>query len=347
MSGDSIGLQIGDPEQDVRQVIVTVDVTPAVVAEAVRKGADMLISHHPLIYTPLPSVRLDVYPQSLVYTLVCAKISHFAMHTNFDAADGGINDVLADRLGLVDTKVLEPTHVEKSFKLVTFVPSEAVDAVREALADAGAGIIGRYTHCSFQAPGTGTFEPMEGAEPYIGNVGKQEKAPEYRLEMLVTEKTLHDAVSALLTAHPYEEVAYDVYPLKDPAKVAGIGRYGVLRAPMSFDGFCEMVKDVLSVEDARVCGDPESRVSKVAVLGGSGGGSIGLAKSLGVDAFVTGDVRHHQFVEARAIGLNVIDATHFHTERPGMIALAPLLHDLLSSEGITVDYLDDEVLAGD
>lgn len=347
MSGDSIGLQVGDPDQDVRQVMVTVDVTPSVVAEAVRRSVDLLISHHPLIYTPLPSVRLDLYPQSLVYTLVSAKISHFAMHTNFDAADGGINDVLAERLGLSNLSVLEPTYSEKSFKLVTFVPSESVDFVRDALAEAGAGIIGKYSHCSYQSPGSGTFLPMEGAEPYIGSVGALKKVPEYRLEVLVSENRLHDVISALKTAHPYEEAAYDVYSLKHPSRVRGIGRCGMLRTPMTFDGLCEMVRDVLGVEDTRVCGDPESHVAKIAIMGGSGGSSVGLAKSLGMDVLITGDVRHHQFVEAQAIGLNVIDATHFYTERPGMIALAPRLHDLLSSEGITVEYLDDDILAGD
>ena len=210
---DAIGLQIGDPDQDVRRVIVTVDVTPAVVGEAIRRSADLLVAHHPLVsvkYAPLASIRLDVYPQSLVYKLVNAGTALYVMHTNYDAAAGGINDVLAERLGVVDTKVLEPTYAGKMFKLVTFVPGEAVDAVRDALAEAGAGVIGNYSHCSFQSPGTGTFKPMPGAEPYVGKVGELEKAPEFRLEVLVPEAGLHDAISALLAAHPYEEVAYDV-----------------------------------------------------------------------------------------------------------------------------------------
>ena len=349
-SGDEIGLQIGDPDQDVRRICVTVDATPQVVAEMVRRPADLLVAHHPLIdakYSPLPSVRLDVYPQSLVYEMVNAGIGLYVMHTNYDAAPGGINDVLADRLGVVDTKVLEPTYTGKMFKLVVFVPGEAIDAIRDAISEVDAGVIGNYSHCSFQSPGTGTFKPMEGAEPYIGKVGEMESVPEFRLEVLAKEDRLHDAISAMLDAHPYEEVAYDVYPLWNKGEEFGLGRHGRLKNPMTFDGFCEMVRDVLEVEDTRVSGDPESRVETVAVLGGGGGSLINLAHSKGVDAYVTGDVNHHQFLQAKALGLNVIDATHFWTERPGMIALAPRLHDLLSADGVTVEYMDDVLLGGE
>lgn len=339
--GDKIGLQIGDPAADISRVIVTVDVTPVVVSEAIRRSADLIIAHHPLIYEPLPSVRLDAYPQSLVYLLVNAGIGLYVMHTNFDAAPNGINDVLAERLGVTDTKVLEPIFVGKLFKLVTFVPGEAVDTVREALAETGAGVIGNYTHCSFQSPGTGTFRSGVGAQPYTGVVGELSKEPEFRLEMIVDERHLHDAVSAMIDAHPYEEVAYDVYPLQNRGEMFGLGKYGRLKSPMTFDGFCEMVRDMLEVDDIRISGDLQSEVETVALLGGGGGSRVALAHSKGVDVYVTGDVNHHQFVEARALGLNVVDATHFHTERPGMIALAPRLYELLSEEGITVEYIDD------
>jgi len=348
MPDDAIGLQVGDPGQDVRRVIVTVDVTPAVAGEAIRRSAELLIAHHPLIdveYSPLRSIRLDVYPQSLVYQLVNAGVGLYVMHTNYDSAPGGINDVLAERLSVVDTKIMEPTYTGKMFKLVTFVPNEAVDAVRAALSEAGAGVIGNYTHCSFQSPGTGTFKPQPGAEPYTGKVGEMEKAPEFRLEVLVPEDRLHDAITAMVAAHPYEEVAYDVYPLWNRGKECGIGRYGKLQTPMTFGGFCAMACEVLRVREPRTSGDPESHVETVALLGGGGGSRIKLAHSKGVDAFLTGDVNHHEFLLARALGLNVIDATHFWTERPGMIALAPRLHDLLSPQGVTVEYLDDATMA--
>lgn len=344
---DPNGLQIGDPNQDVRRIYVTVDVTPQVVTEMVRRSADLLVAHHPLIdpkRSPLPSVRLDVYPQSLVYTLVNAGVSLYVMHTNFDSAPGGINTVLARRLGVVDTKVLEPTYTGKMFKLVTFVPGEAVDAVRDAMSEAGAGIIGNYTHCSFQSPGTGTFVPLSGAEPYTGKVGELAKEAEFRLEMLVPEDYLHDAITAMINAHPYEKVAYDVYPLWNKGGEFGLGLIGRLETPMTFGSLMAMVRAELGVMDIRYAGDPEARIETVAVLGGGGGSRVELACSKGVDAFITGDVNHHQFLHAKAVGLNVIDATHFWTERPGMIELAPTLHDILHPHGVTVEYADDVML---
>lgn len=345
---DSIGLQIGDPEADVKSILVSVDVTPGVVRECARRSADLLITHHPLIspsWAPIPSVRLDVYPQSLVYQLVNSGISLYVMHTNFDAADGGINDTLAEKLGVVDTKVLLPTWTDKLFKLVTFVPAEALDAVRDAISEAGAGWIGKYSHCTFQTPGVGTFKALEGAEPYLGKVGELEKTPEIRLETIVPDDRLHDVITAMTAAHPYEEVAYDVYPMKNEGRVHGIGLYGRLQSPTTFGAFCTMLCEVLHVPDPRTAGDPSSAVEKVAMLGGGGSKRIGLAHSMGADVYVTGDVNHHQFLEAKALGINVIDATHFWTERPGMVELAPRLHDLLSSKGVTVEYLDDVTLA--
>ncbi len=329
--------------------MVTVDATPQVVGKAIEQQADLLIAHHPVIsrkYSPLSSVRLDVYPQSLIYSLVNAGTSLYIMHTNYDSAPGGVNDVLAERLGVVDTAVLEPTFAESRFKLTTFVPPEALEGVLNAVGEAGAGLIGNYSHCSFRVSGTGTFKPLPGAAPYAGKVGELEQADEFRLEVLVPEGRLSDAVSAMMRAHPYEEVAYDVYPLWNKGEEVGLGRYGTLAKPVPFRDFCRRVCDTLDVQDPRIWGDPDVRIEKVAVLGGGGGSRIALAHSKGVDAYVTGDVNHHQFLEAEALGLNVIDATHFATERPGMIALAPRLHDRLSPHGVTVEYVDNVTLAG-
>lgn len=343
---DSIGLQVGDPDQDVRNILVTVDVTPGVVEEAARRKADLIVSHHPVIsakYEPLSSIRTDVYPQTLLYSLIKAGIGLYVMHTNFDSADGGINDALADVLGIVDTQVLEPTYTTKMFKLAVFVPEEAVDAVRSAMSEAGAGSIGVYTDCSFQTPGTGTFKPLPGAKPYTGEVGELEVAEEFRLEMLVPEDRLHEAISAMIAAHPYEEAAYDVYPLWNRGEEFGLGRLGRLEQPKDFGAFCEMVADVLGTEDLRVAGDADAMIEKVAILGGGGGSKIEVAYSKGVDVYITGDMGHHQMLKAKALGLNVIDATHFWTERPGMIALAPKLQ-LLVPSAVQVEYVDDYTL---
>lgn len=344
---DNVGLQAGDPDREIRGIVVTVDVTPGVVAEAIRRKADLIVSHHPVISHrsgALLSVRADTYPQSLIFRLVSGGVALYVMHTNFDSAPGGINDVLAERLGVVDTKVLLPTYTDKVFKLVTFVPEEAADCVREALADAGAGVIGEYTDCSFATPGIGTFRPSPEAKPYTGDVGQLERVPEVRLEVVLPENRLHDAISAMVAAHPYEEVAYDVYPLWNKGETHGIGLYGKLKKPTTFARFCAMACKVLQVPDPRSCGDPKSVVKTVALLGGGGSGRIDLAHTKGADVYVTGDVGHHQFLLAKAIGINVLDATHFWTERPGMMELAPKLSELLSADKVKVEYVDDPIL---
>ncbi|MDI6829137.1 MAG: Nif3-like dinuclear metal center hexameric protein, partial [Armatimonadota bacterium] len=279
---DRIGLMVGDPGQDVRSIVVTVDVTLALLKS---RPADLIIAHHPLIYKPLYTVRLDQYPQKLVYALVNAGVSLYVMHTNYDCADGGINDVLADRLGIEDPKILKVTGGEKLFKLAVFVPNEAVDNVLNAVCEAGAGWIGNYSHCTFRSPGTGTFKPLEGATPYVGRVGELEQTAEFKLETIVPEHLLHDVLHAMLAAHPYEEVAYDVYPLWNKGTEWGLGRYGKLREPTTFGEFCALVRDVLDNEAVRTSGDPGAPVETVAVLGGGGSTEIEAALSKKVDVY--------------------------------------------------------------
>ena len=343
---DRIGLLAGDPSQEIRRITVTVDATPRVITEATKMNMNLIIAHHPLIYNPLTDVRADKYPQSLIYRMIKSGISYYVIHTNYDAAEGGINDALAERLGVADTKILITTHTDKLYKIVVFVPVDTVDSVRIALADAGAGMIGNYSHCSFQTDGIGLFVPEDGASPYIGAVGEVESTDEVRLEMLAKESVLKSAITAMIKNHPYETPAYDVYPLWNEGKQHGYGLCGRLKAPMSFDGFHEMVRDVLDVEETRAVGDPDSMVEKVALMGGGGGGDIEAAKSAGADVYVTGDVKHSQFLHAQAIGLNVVDATHFHTERPGMQVLANRLSDLLMTSGVTVEYIDEIGISG-
>ncbi|MHB1456696.1 MAG: Nif3-like dinuclear metal center hexameric protein, partial [Armatimonadota bacterium] len=288
-ANDRIGLQAGDPSQETRRITVTVDATSKVIAEAAKMNMNLIIAHHPLIYNPLTDVRADRYPQSLIYRMIKSGISYYVMHTNYDAADGGINDALAERLGVFDTKTLITTHIDKLYKIAVFVPGDTVESVRSALADAGAGMIGNYSHCSFQTDGIGSFVPEDGASPYIGAVGEVESTDEVRLEMLVKESVLKSAISAMIKAHPYETPAYDVYPLWNNGEQHGYGLCGRLKTPMSFDGFHEMVRDVLDVEETRAVGDPDAMLERVALMGGGGGGEIEIAKSAGADVYVTGD----------------------------------------------------------
>ncbi|MCS6923631.1 MAG: Nif3-like dinuclear metal center hexameric protein, partial [Fimbriimonadales bacterium] len=228
---DPVGLQIGDPEQPVERVLVALDPDPRTVANAQYRQCQLLVTHHPLIFRPLSQIRFNDPVGMAVQALCAAKIALIAVHTNWDVAPGGINDTLAERLELSEVRPFGEGPARKLYKVAVFTPVEYVDPVIDAMANAGAGIIGLYRRCAFYTAGTGTYEPMEGANPYLGQVGKREHAEEQRIEMLVPAERLEAVVQAMLRAHPYEEVAYDVYPLHTRAEHA-LGRVGVLPRPM-------------------------------------------------------------------------------------------------------------------
>lgn len=314
-SWDAVGLQVGDGWAPVRRVLTALTVTPDVVRQARELEADLIVAHHPLLFRPLKAVSFTSRTGAVLASLIKEGIALYVAHTNLDAAPGGVNDGLARRLELEDAVPLVPKPRTRQYKLVTFVPLDHKRAVMEAMAEAGAGVIGQYSHCSFSAAGVGTFRPLAGANPFIGTVGELEEVEEARLEMLVDEERLSAAVQALLKAHPYEEAAYDIYPLEPAKKEAGIGRVGRLKRPMTAEEAVAHVKSALGLAGVRLAGARRERVEKVAVVGGSGGSFVEAAAARGADLLVTGDVDYHDADEARFCGLMVIDAGHFGTER--------------------------------
>ncbi|MBX6395270.1 MAG: Nif3-like dinuclear metal center hexameric protein, partial [Alicyclobacillaceae bacterium] len=311
LEGDVNGLQIGDPAKPVSKVLVALEVTPEVAEEAIARGVDMILCHHAPLYRPARHLREDNPTGRVLRSLIRADIAVYNAHTNLDVAPGGVNDRLAQRLGLEDVEVLAPTWEERMFKLAVFVPVDHHRKVLDAVCGAGAGWIGQYSHCTFNVSGRGTFRPEEGARPFIGHVGDLEEVDEIRLETVVPEDRLERVVEAMLAAHPYEEVAYDVYPLRRPVRTFGIGRIGRLPSPMTLKDLAEFVKEALQAPGVRFCGDPGKRVSKLAVLGGSGMRWAEHARRRGADAFLTGDVKHHDALDAVAAGLAVLDAGHY------------------------------------
>lgn len=337
--GDRIGLQVGNVDVDVVKMLVAVDPTPAVVDYAVDYGAELLVCHHPLIYEPLSTVVSGEPVQDRVMKLVASDTALYVMHTNYDSAPGGINDVLAERLGVRVTDLLTVTRCERKFKVVVFTPEEAVDDVRDAMAEAGAGIIGHYTYCSFQAPGTGTYIASPSAQPYFGDVGNLEEIAEYRLEMVVEESRLQPVIEAMIRKHPYEEVAYDVYQLENNPNTYGYGRVGRLESAVKLAEFRKMVERILDAHETRMMGDPEKPVEVVAICGGGGKSLIGDAYRSGANVFISGDIGYHDFLAADALGLAVIDAGHYETERPGMEALAERLSRLYAEESVNIEFV--------
>jgi dinuclear metal center YbgI/SA1388 family protein len=324
--GDNIGLQVGSLSTGIEKVLVTLEATTEVISEAVKEKAQLIVSHHPLIRDPLTRIDYDSFPASLAVRLIENRVHLFAVHTNMDAAAGGVNDLLAEQLGLAGVSVLRPAPQEKLYKLVVFIPRGHEDGVRQAICNAGAGWIGNYDECTFQANGMGTFRPLPGTNPFLGRIGALEQAEESRLETVVPETRLKAVVRAMLAAHPYEEVAYDLYRIKHraPSK-AGLGRSGRLPDPMPLRAFADQIRDALGLQVVRLVGDPERLVSVVALCGGGGMSLLKRAIEAGADVYVTGDVKHHDALNALGQGIAIVDAGHHATEKIIVPAIAEYL----------------------
>ena len=329
---DSVGLTCGDRSMPVRKVMFAVDPLPVVVDEALMWGADLLVTHHPLLLHPTHSVATDDWKGSVLHGLIRGGCALYTAHTNADVAHGGVNDALAAALGLVNPRPLRARPHEPVDKLVTFVPPDYADAVIAALQRVGAGTIGNYTGCAWKVSGTGTFTPGKGANPVIGQVGRTEVTEEARVEMLVPRMLRSAALDAVRSAHPYEEVAVDVIELSAEPSGTGLGRVGDLNGSVPLAAFARRVADALPSTPAgvRFHGDPDTVVERVAVCGGSGDGLLADAVRAGVDAFVTADLRHHPASEALAAGAPaLVDPGHWASEWPWLpVAADRLLHAL-------------------
>jgi len=332
MDWDNVGLQVGYPKRRINSLLVTLDITDEVVKEAVHAGADMIVAHHPLIFRALNGIRLDTPVGALLGEILRKDIQIYVAHTNFDRAKFGTSYYLAQALGLVDIDVLEPSG-QKLYKIVVFVPEGYEDSVREAMGTAGGGWIGKYSHCTFQTSGTGTFKPLPGSSPFIGSTGVLEKVSEYRLETIVSEGLKGKVLKAMFEAHPYEEVAFDIYQLENEDVTTGLGKIGSLEADMTLAQFAAKVKEDLGLQYVNVAGSLEAIVRRVAVCGGSGAALIHRAKEKGADVLLTGDVKYHEALEAREIGMNVIDAGHNASEKVLVPALARYLEEELNNGG--------------
>jgi dinuclear metal center YbgI/SA1388 family protein len=328
---DNVGLQVGDPDWPVARVLVSLDVTSAVVDEAATSAHTFVIAHHPLLFRPLRTLTPDSAAGRVALSAARHGVAVAAAHTNLDVSrDGtGTSDPVADVLGLerrgpLALDLTDADHV----KLVTFAPDEAAGAVLDALAAVGAGRIGAYERCAFTVQGTGTFLPGADADPYSGTAGVVTEEREQRIEMVVPRRLAGDAVDALRRAHPYEEVAYDLVGLVDGAD-GGLGLIGTMPEPTTLEEVAGRIRTGLPAPGLRVAGDPDRLVSRVAVVGGAGESLIGAARARGADLLVTGDLRHHVVLDTLEDGLCLIDAGHHATE----VAAMPRLVEALAHDG--------------
>jgi dinuclear metal center YbgI/SA1388 family protein len=333
--GDPIGLQIGKLNGKVEKVMITLDVLENVVDEAVENNVKLIIAHHPPLFRPLKSLHTDTYQGRMIEKLIKNDIAVYAAHTNLDVADGGVNDLLAEALELLDTSVLVPTRTEQLRKLVVYVPKENGEELRHALGKAGAGHIGNYSNCSFSSDGKGRFLPGDKSAPHIGEKGTLEEVSEEKIETIYPMSLEKKILKAMFTHHPYEEVAYDMYSLENQGETLGLGRIGKLREEVSLKDFAETVKETFGMDGIRVIGDMDAKVRKVAILGGDGNKFISAAKRQGADAFVSGDIYYHTAHDAMMMGLNIVDAGH-HIEKVMKAGVANYLADKCAEKGYSV-----------
>ncbi len=322
VAGDNCGLQIGSRSGRVRAVLVALDPSVEAVRRAAARGAQLLVTHHPLFHEPLRSIEIDRPEGAAAAAALAGGIAVYAAHTNLDAAPGGLAQDMARRLGIQDGRAFGSTAAKGRCKLVVFVPPGAAGAVHRAMAGAGAGKIGRYDHCAFATDGTGMFRPLEGSAPAAGRVGRLEKTPEVRLEMVVNEEDWPAAVERARSVHPYEEMAWDLYPLQ-PRAGGGLGCIGVI-ATEAFGALAARAGRAFGAE-ARIMGAPPRRVRTVACVPGSGGGLLAAAARRGAQVLVTGEVRYHQATEAEHLGMGIVELGHDRSEMPGVDLLAAAL----------------------
>jgi len=311
---DAVGTVAGDPGAEVTRILFAVDPVQAVVDEAVAWGAELLVTHHPLWLKGVTSVAATSPKGRVAHTLISHGIALHTCHTNADSPPLGVSESMALTLGLTDVRPLEPDPAEPVDKWVVFVPHEHADAVAAAMHAAGAGVMGEYDSTLFTSTGTGSFRPLEGANPAIGQVGKVEQVLETRLEMIADRRIREDVRSAVLAAHPYEEVAYDVLEMAARDSDRGSGRIGALPRSTTLREFATEVAQRLPAHHSaiRVAGDLERAIRTVALCGGSGDFLLATASAMGADVYVTSDLRHHPVSE--------------HMERPGACAVVDVPH---------------------
>ncbi len=319
-SWDNVGLQVGEPEKPVSKILICLDPTEKALAQACEVGAQAIISHHPLIFKPLKNITATTPTGRFILDAARSGIAHLCAHTNLDRAKNGLNDWLAQALGLKRTRPLQSSSGDL-LKLVVFVPCGYEGVVSDALFAAGAGAIGDYDQCSFEAPGAGGYRPGAGTEPFLGSQGERYRTRETRIESVVPRGTLNRVLTRMIKAHPYEEVAYDLIALENRREDVGLGRIGHLEKAENFEAFARRVQQQLCSGSLRYVGDGQKAVRKIALCGGSGASLISEAIRQGADVLVTGDIKYHEAQIARDAGLGLIDAGHFATERimvPGL-----------------------------
>ncbi len=311
---DNVGLIVGNYDDECKKISMAYELNENVVNEAVKRQVDLLITYHTPLFRPAKSFTTSTSHPNPLVEAARSRLNIFAIHTALDVVRDGLNFDLAARLGMKHLRFLSPLK-DTLYKLVVFAPETHADQVRHAMAQAGAGKIGNYLECSFSVNGVGTFVPNDSASPFVGESGKLDHVEETKIEMVVEKHRLRGVLNAMSAVHPYEEVAYDLYPLKNEAVNLGFGVMGDLEPPLATKDFLSHLKETLELEFLKVSNISDRDVRKVALCAGSGYTFYNDAIRSGADIFITGDVKHHDFREAKSCPTVLVDATHQGTER--------------------------------
>jgi dinuclear metal center YbgI/SA1388 family protein len=310
---DNAGLVTGDPTRDIKKALITVDVTEKIIDEAVNAGADLIISHHPVIFNEIKKITGSTFTERIIIKAIKKDLAIYSAHTNLDNIKEGVNLKICQKLGLTNPRILSPVKGELR-KLVTFVPLDHADNVRLALFSSGAGQIGEYEQCSYNLEGLGTFRGSENTNPYTGEKGKLHFEKEIRIETIFPKAIESKVISALITTHPYEEVAYDIYPLDNYYDRVGMGMIGELEKETDELSFLSKIKSVFNTKVIKHSRLKNKSIKRVAVCGGSGSKLIKDAIRAQADIFITGDIRYHQFFEA-SDQIIIADIGHYESEQ--------------------------------
>lgn len=343
-SWDNVGLQVGDRNSNVSGILISIDVTDTTIDFAQRSNCNLILSHHPVIFKPIKNIIEDTFHGRLISKLIKNNLAVYAAHTNLDSINWGVSNCLAKSIGLEGSEPIQSIDEDGDYKLVTFVPKEAVEKVRNVVCSAGAGIIGDYEYCTFSTPGEGTFKGNENTRPSIGEKDRLEKVLEERFEVKVPKKIINKVVGTLIEHHPYEEVAYDLIPLKKLSE-NGLGKIATLAGMKTVSEIIKLISEQTGNENIRVCGDINKKVKRVAVCGGSGSGMVSTCIQKGAELFISGEFSYHAALEAKAKDLILLEIGHRISEALVLETLKKKVRNLIKENGyddIQIEIYDEE-----
>jgi dinuclear metal center YbgI/SA1388 family protein len=339
-SWDHIGLQLGDPEKEIIRLGITLEATPLSVSWAVQHGLSLLICHHPLFFQPVYTLTKDQEPGRTALRMAKEEIALLVAHTNLDSAPEGVSTALARRLGLIGLRPIE-NRLFDFVKLVVFIPVGYEEKILSVLDENGAGKIGNYRVCTFKSRGEGTFKPETGSHPFVGEINSIERVSEWRLEVLTLRPQVLELIGNISRVHPYEEMAYDIYPVENSSSDVGLGRVGQFDPPVSWETLVQRLKQGVGAPSLRVSGPVFPLIQKAAVCGGSGSSLISRAASTGAQVFICGELGYHPVVSHQGRSLTLVEIGHYPSEKWIIPALAASLREENQKEGWGIEVLED------